>query len=112
MTSFAYDDAGRLLSITRPTGLLTAWTYDDDDQLLTVDDSPLATISLVRDLKSQVTSSVRTGLLSASPAAAGLSPQAFDAASQLTGPVMQLPPERHLWKLLLQRLLDQRMNQV
>ncbi len=35
-----------------------------------------------------------------------------DGAPQLAGSVMQLPPERHLWKLLLQRPLDQRMNQV
>lgn len=90
VTRLEYDDASRLISVTRPNAVTTRTSYDADGRIVSIIErriSDLASTTLVRDKKGLIVEAARNVPLV--PTVAGLTPavrsQTFDAASRLQG---------------------------
>lgn len=86
-TELAYDEAGRVLSITRPNGVTSAFTYDNDGRMTGITEegaAPLSSIVLTRDGEGKIISAIRNVPLSPQ-----LTPRiqtfTYDDASQISG---------------------------
>lgn len=89
VTALAYDDAQRLISITRPNGLITRYGYDKNGTIVSIDeasqDQSLASITLQRDAVGKVISADRNLPQSPDPGPSGLLQLGYDAANQVAG---------------------------
>jgi RHS repeat-associated protein len=86
--ALAYDDAQRLISISRSNGVTTQYSYDKDGRISAINESAggqsIASIALQRDPAGQVTSAARN-LPQAPAPAPGVLGLNYDAASQISG---------------------------
>ena len=87
VTSLAYDDAQRMISITRPNGVVTQYTYDRDSRIASITETGggqmLASIALTYDAAGRTLAADRNFPQMPS-LAAGMLPLSYDAAHQLT----------------------------
>ncbi len=83
-TSLTYDGASRLVTLTYPNGVVTTYSYDADGRVIKVAFGALGSISLTRDAAGKITAADRSVPLA--PAIANLSAQqySYDAAGELT----------------------------
>lgn len=88
VTSFAWDDARRLTSISRPNGVVMQQTYDQDSRLSGITESAsgktLASIAIQRDALGHIVVANRSLPLAPSPVP-GISALTYDAAHQVSG---------------------------
>ena len=85
VTSFQYDDAGRLISIERSNGVTTVHAYDADGRISAISEGgSLSSISLTRDSVGRIVSAVRNVPQTPSVASLEDATLTFDAASQVT----------------------------
>ena len=83
VTIFEYDDDNRLTSLTLPNGIISTYSYDNDGRLIAFSDGNLASTSLTRNAKGQVTAANRT-VTTAATVLDNTESFAYDSASQLS----------------------------
>ncbi len=84
VTTFQYDDAGRLISIQRPNGVTMNNTYDGDGRIIEISEAgSLSNISLTRDGAGRIVSAVRNVPQASSIASVSDATLSFDSASQV-----------------------------